>query len=279
MMPVGQSKAMRCHLVVKCVTNASEQICNLAPPGGQARNQWDNSSYKLNHVSLAIIAIIAITPTKPWACFLCMLFELKFNPKLIWWKIAALAKNQLGNGFEDCGWRRRVTQQVFDQWVKVGPWDPGGIFPILPSTFILPPINTLTSWFSPSHYLSDQYGSLLWRNPFDFSFISKCGRPPPVGRMINCISSNCSSSKWSHLFWDSTIYLAEQGNKIDLNILSISYFCAHSLILYLMARDSIDVFRVVVKRRYLFPIKTPICCFCVPATLKHFPICLRELAS
>ena len=37
-MPVGQSKAMRCHLVVKCVTNASDQICNLAPPGGQARN-------------------------------------------------------------------------------------------------------------------------------------------------------------------------------------------------------------------------------------------------
>ena len=138
-MPVGQSKAMRCHLVVKCVTNASDQICNLAPPGGQARNQWDNSSYKLNHVSLAIIAIIAITPTKPWACFLCMLFELKFNPKIIWWNIAALAKNQLGNGFEDCGWRRRVTQQVFDQWVKVGPWDPWGNISHSPLNLHTPP--------------------------------------------------------------------------------------------------------------------------------------------
>ena len=62
--------------------------------------------------------------------------------------------------FEDFSWRR-VTQ-VSDQWVKVGPWDRGGIFPILPPpppsppSYSLPhcPINPLTSWFSSSHIRS-----------------------------------------------------------------------------------------------------------------------------
>ena len=172
-----------------------------------------------------------------------------------------------------------MTQQVFDQWVKVGPWEPWGNISHSPLNLHTPPNQHPDFLIFSLSLLIRSIWITSWSNPFGLSFISKCGRQPPVGRMINCISSNCSSSKWSHLFWDSTIYLAEQDNKIDLNILSISYFCAHSLILYLMARDSIDVFRVVVKRRYLFPIKNPICCFCVPATLKHFPICLRELAS
>ena len=132
--------------------------------------------------------------------------------------------------FEECAWKG-VTQ-VCDQWVKVGPWDPGGIFPILPLLLLLPPPSpnqtpdiqifflalriSICSASASSSFWSCLVSAALW---FQL-YISMWW--PLLGRMINSICFSCSAGIWSHLFWDQTLHLAEE-DRLECILISIVF--------------------------------------------------------